>query len=359
MTERTSVEHDGDRGSGEFTEDQWREFMMAVVSKTSRKIPVATVRGWVERMTEAFYDSVEALSSATALDLQEAAGVPHLVGKIIVQTAKDLNDLTEDEASKTSDAKVKVRTSQKKFGGSSGDVDVDEDDEEVTVSAKLDPAPAEGVGVSLEKVQMPIDDGSMDGSGVHHPDEASEEDLPEGDYEEQDEETADEGVDDEESPQKSATDSALESVGQSVMSMQSALMSQVAMQKVFMEAMRKFQPEMFRALAKATTKGEVSVKELVKATAIEVAQADTKAKAAKPKQEKPDRQKPKAEGKGKPSWQDRSAKGDLPKLVTAGGKLMSSKQMEAAKASNVCFDFMQGQSRVIVVVRGLQGGHCI
>ena len=236
MTERTSVEHDGDRGSGEFTEDQWREFMMAVVSKTSRKIPVATVRGWVERMTEAFYDSVEALSSATALDLQEAAGVPHLVGKIIVQTAKDLNDLTEDEASKTSDAKVKVRTSQNKFGGSSGDVDVDEDDEEVTVSAKLDPAPAEGVGVSLEKVQMPIDDGSMDGSGVHHPDEASEEDLPEGDYEEQDEETADEGVDDEESPQKSATDSALESVGQSVMSMQSALMSQVAMQKVFMEA---------------------------------------------------------------------------------------------------------------------------
>ena len=190
MTERTSVEHDGDRGSGEFTEDQWREFMMAVVSKTSRKIPVATVRGWVERMTEAFYDSVEALSSATALDLQEAAGVPHLVGKIIVQTAKDLNDLTEDEASKTSDAKVKVRTSQKKFGGSSGDVDGDEDDEEVTVSAKLDQAPAEGVGVSLEKVQMPIDDGSMDGSGVHHPDEASEDDIPEGDYEEQDEETA-------------------------------------------------------------------------------------------------------------------------------------------------------------------------
>ena len=107
--------------------------------------------------------------------------------------------------------------------------------------------------------------------------------------------------------------------------------------------MRRFQPEMFRALAKATTKGEVSVKELVKATAIEVAKVDTKAKAAKPKQDKPDRPKPRPESKGKPSWQDRSAKGDLPKLVTAGGKLMSSKQMDAAKAAGVCFDFMQGK----------------
>ena len=111
MTEKMSVRNDRDQGSREFSADQWSEFMMAVMSKTPRKISIATVEGWVERMTAAFYDSVEALSSATALDLQESAGVPHLIGKIIVQTAQDLNDLTEDEASKSSDAKEKSRSS--------------------------------------------------------------------------------------------------------------------------------------------------------------------------------------------------------------------------------------------------------
>ena len=117
MTEKISVKNDADQGSGEFSADQWGEFMSTVESKTPRKISSTTIEGWVERLTEAFYDSVETLSSATALDLQESAGVPHLVGKIIVQTAQAMNDLTESEASKTSDAKVKVRTSQKKCGG--------------------------------------------------------------------------------------------------------------------------------------------------------------------------------------------------------------------------------------------------
>ena len=38
MTEKTSVENDGDQGSGEFSEDPWREFMMAVVSKTGTSL---------------------------------------------------------------------------------------------------------------------------------------------------------------------------------------------------------------------------------------------------------------------------------------------------------------------------------
>lgn len=134
--------------------------------KDTRKISSTTIEGWVGKLTEAFYDSVETLSSATALDLQESAGVPHLVGKIIVQTAQAMNDLTESEASKTSDAKVEVRTSQKKCGGSSDELIDYEDDEEIIIPVIKAKAPAEGVKASLEKVQMPIGDGSMEGPGV-------------------------------------------------------------------------------------------------------------------------------------------------------------------------------------------------
>ena len=144
MTEKISVKNDADQGSGEFSADQWAEFMSTVESKTPRKISSTTIEGWVERLKAAFYDSVETLSASTALDLQESAGVPHLVGKIMVQTAQEMNDLTESEASKTSDAKVKVRTSQKNCGGSSDELIDYEDDEEIIIPVKKAEAPAEG-----------------------------------------------------------------------------------------------------------------------------------------------------------------------------------------------------------------------
>ena len=45
MTEKISVENDAAQGSGEFTADQWSEFMMTVMPKTPRAISIATVEG--------------------------------------------------------------------------------------------------------------------------------------------------------------------------------------------------------------------------------------------------------------------------------------------------------------------------